>query len=415
VRGGEHGVDGVYRAIEQLAGLPLPASAVETLILPARVHDYAPAMMDELTTAGEVIWCGAGATSGGDGWLVLAPSDAPELLPPPTLADGDAARAVIDLLRGTGGWFYGPLADRLNADLGISRDDLAAVLTELLWAGWLTNDTLGPVRSGLTPTPARRPRVDRTPPRRRAGRYPRPARGAAARIPGRLGGRWSLVVRGDVDETRRAAVAGTWLLDRHAVVTRGVAAAERFPGGFSALYRVLRAVEDSGGCIRSYAIEGLGAAQFTTAAVVDQLRDRADAAARAAESGETATPVLLAATDPAQPFGAALRWPERPAAGGDSAGHRPGRKAGAAVVISDDGLLLAYLERGGRTLLTWTDDPSTLASCARVLAEGVREGRLPTLTITRRNGADIVADPAVDAFTEAGFRLTPRGLRLRAV
>ncbi|MDQ1249800.1 MAG: ATP-dependent helicase Lhr and Lhr-like helicase, partial [Actinomycetota bacterium] len=316
----ERGVAAVLRVVEQLAGCPVPASALEAMILPSRVRDYRPAMLDELTAAGDVLWCGAGALPGGDGWLVLAPADAPALLPVPNEVTGHLARAVLAAVGDGGGWFYGQLAERVasTAVEGFDQSTLDTTIIDLMWWGWLTNDTLAPVRSGGAPRDGKR-RVGNPRPTRRPSRArPFAALGTGTRPARPLGGRWSAVPHPHLDPTARAAESALWLLERHAVVTRGALAVERYPGGFAAAYKVLRALEDSGGCIRAYAIEGLGAAQFTTAAVVDQLR-----AAELQTRPKTAQSLVLAATDPAQPYGAALPWPARRDA---DAGHRPGRK-----------------------------------------------------------------------------------------
>jgi ATP-dependent Lhr-like helicase len=199
---------------------------------------------------------------------------------------------------------------------------------------------------------------------------------------------------------------------------------ERAPGGFAAVYRVLRAFEETGRCRRGYFVEGLGAAQFALPGAVDRMRALALTAERAVRSDEAGAPwatdragpgverpraVLLAATDTANPYGAALPWPPR---GGD-AGHRPGRKAGALVVLVD-GELVLYVERGGRTLLTWDADPDRLQPAVDALALAVREGHLGRLTVQRADGAGVLESALGRALEQAGFHATPRGLRLRA-
>jgi ATP-dependent Lhr-like helicase len=202
------------------------------------------------------------------------------------------------------------------------------------------------------------------------------------------------------------------LLERYGVVTRGSVMAEGVVGGFSAVYRVLAAFEDVGRVRRGYFVEGLGAAQFGTTGAVDRLR----AGARPMADLSTVAPaptVVLAAADPANPYGAALPWPARP---DDTAtSHKPGRKAGALVVVVD-GALGLYVERGGRSLLSWTEDPATLQSAADALALSVREGALGRLTVERADGAGVLrADhPLAAALSAAGFHATPRGLRIRA-
>jgi ATP-dependent helicase Lhr and Lhr-like helicase len=190
-------------------------------------------------------------------------------------------------------------------------------------------------------------------------------------------------------------------------VTRGAVMSERTAGGFAAVYKVLSAFEDSGRCRRGYFVESLGAAQFGTAGAVDRLRTFSDV------GGHQDKPeaVTLAATDPANPFGAALPWPERETSGG----HRPGRKAGALVVLVD-GALTLYVERGGRTLLTWSDDDALLGPAALSLSEAGRRGALGRMTVEKADGEQILgggSTPLREALDGAGFVSTPRGLRLR--
>ena len=421
------GVDGVLRVVEQLQGAAVPASALERLVLPTRVDGYQPAMLDELCAAGEVLWAGAGALPGTDGWVALyLPDTAPLLLAEPT----DAAtvtplhEAVLGVLDGGAALFFRTLSDRVG-----SLDDqaLGAALWDLVWAGIVTNDTLAPLRSLL----AAGRTVHRARPPTPRSRYARGARGRPP-MPSRTGpptaaGRWSLLPAREPDPTRRAHAVAEALLDRHGVVTRGAVMAERVPGGFAAAYRVLTAFEETGRCRRGYFVEGLGAAQFAVPGAVDRMRALAGAAERRAggmtppaswgatglRAGEVAGPeaVVLAATDPANPFGAALPWPSRPGEGGGG-GHQPGRKAGAVVVLVDGGLAL-YVERGGKSLLTWADDPDMLRSAVDALAQAVRRGALGKLTVERADGEAVLRSPLAQALETAGFHATPRGLRLR--
>jgi ATP-dependent Lhr-like helicase len=404
------GVDGVLRAVEQLAGVPVPASALESLVLPARVADYSPQLLDELTLAGEVLWTGAGGLAGNDGWLVLTPAElAPLLLPAQDPLDGLPA-ALLDTLEPGSAMFFRALAERAGA---ASDDDVAAAVWELVWSGALTNDTLAPVRarldSGSRTAHARKRRAPRT----RYGPYgglagvptTSPARTAA---PYSMTGRWSAVPPRDDNPTRRALAAADTLLDRYGLVTRGSVAAERVSGGFAAVYPVLKAAEESGRARRGYFVDGLGAAQFALPGAVDRLR----AQARPDDVRDAAPALVLAATDPANPYGAALPWPHAPAPGSGGRGHQAARKAGALVVMVD-GECVLYVERGGRTLLSFTDRREVLQPAADALALAVRDGALGKLAVERADGAPIVASPLGDALEAAGFRPTPRGLRLR--
>ncbi|GAA3810612.1 ATP-dependent helicase [Nocardioides panacisoli] len=395
---GLRGVDGVVRAVEQLAGAPVPASALESLVLPARVRDYEPAYLDELTATGEVLWAGHGPLPGTDGWVSLHLADQAHLtLPDP---DGDATdelqAKVLEMLAPGGAWFFRQLSDAVR-----SKDDaaLSAALWGLVWSGRISGDTLAPLRA-LTNAgrPAHRSR--------RAA--PRPGRVARSGPP-ETAGRWSLLPEIEDDATRRAHATAERLLDRHGVVTRGAVTSERVPGGFAAAYRVLSRFEESGRCRRGYFVEGLGASQFGTAGAVDRLRTFARPADGSADDKPAA--VALAATDPANPYGAALSWPALP----DDGGHRPGRKAGALVVLVD-GRLVLYVERGGRTLLTWSDEPELLRPAAEALSTAARRGTLGRLTVERADGAPILGagpSPLREALDAAGFLATPRGLRIR--
>ncbi|HEY6933168.1 MAG TPA: crosslink repair DNA glycosylase YcaQ family protein, partial [Marmoricola sp.] len=322
-RGGLRGIDGVVAVVDQLAGCAVPASALESLVLPARVVDYQPAMLDELTATGEVVWAGHGTLPGSDGWVSLHLADsAPLTLPEPgDLEPGPTHEALLEVLAGGGAWFFRQLTEAT----GLPESELTAALWDLVWDGRVGNDTLAPLRALVRGgRAAHTPR--RTTPRARLGR---PGRGplTARSGPPHTAGRWSLLPEVEADATRRAHAGAESLLERHGVVTRGAVVSERTPGGFAAAYKVLSAFEDQGRCRRGYFVEGLGAAQFGTAGAVDRLRSYLQAEPR---PGEKPVAVTLAATDPANPYGAALPWPDR-----GEGGHRPGRKAGALVVLVD--------------------------------------------------------------------------------
>jgi len=404
------GVAGVAAAVEQLQGVAVPASALERLVLPARVADYTPAYLDELCASGEVVWAGAGSISGGDGWIRLAYADAaPLVLPPPdeSLALTPLHQAVLDALGDGQAMFFRPLADRIGCT---DDESLISAIWDLVWAGWLSNDTLAPLRTVLSGTGAHRSRPSAPRSRyRRPGRLALPSRGG----PPTVAGRWHRLPERDTDPTRRATALADLLLERHGVVTRGAVAAEDVPGGFAAVYPVLAAMEERGAARRGYFVEGLGAAQFAVPGAVDRLRSLADPDAR--RSARPAGALVLAATDPANPYGAALPWPDRVVDGtdqGTATGHRAGRKAGALVVLVA-GELALYVERGGRTLLSYLDDPEALAVAAKALADAVHSGALGTISVERADGEAVHASPLRDALTAAGFRATPRGLRLR--
>jgi ATP-dependent Lhr-like helicase len=215
-------------------------------------------------------------------------------------------------------------------------------------------------------------------------------------------GRWSLTPARETDPTRRLHAAAEQLLQRHGVVTRGAVVSERVPGGFAGVYPVLKALEEAGRCRRGYFADGLGGAQFALPGAVERLR---------ALSGPPRSPetLVLAAADPANPYGGALPWPVRES---ERAGHRAARKAGAVVVLVD-GALVLYVERGGRTLLTYSDEPELMHPAVDALALAVRDGALGRLSVERADGEGIFETPLALALAEAGFRVSPRGLRLR--
>ncbi|GAA2501379.1 ATP-dependent helicase [Streptomyces thermolineatus] len=410
------GADGLLRAVEQLQGAAVPASALEKLVLPSRVSGYTPALLDELTAAGEVVWAGAGALPGKDGWVALYPADtAPLLVPEPQpFESAPLHRAVLEALDGGYGLFFRQIADRVRAGGAECTDaELAAAVWDLTWSGRLTNDTLAPLRallgSGRTAGSTAH-RAPRAVPRGRyaaaAGRMPRAA--ASRGGPASTAGRWSLTPAPEPAPTHRAHALAQTLLDRHGVVTRGAVAAEGVAGGFSAAYRVLSAFEESGRARRGYVVEGLGAAQFALDGAVDRLRAAHAERERAGEDAPRRRALVLAAADPANAYGAALPWPAQP----DGVSHKPGRKAGALVVLVD-GELVLYVERGGRTLLAWSQEEDRLRAAAEALAGAVHDGALDRITVERTNG-EAALDSALGRTLEAaGFHATPRGLRLR--
>ncbi|THG31206.1 ATP-dependent helicase [Glaciibacter flavus] len=403
VGGRLRGLDGVASVIEQLEGAKLPASAWESLVLPARVGDYSPAMLDELMATGEVVWAGSGALAGDDGWVSLHLAETAALTLPVS-ADADTSALQKDVLAalGSGGaYFFRQLSDAVGA-----QDDAALVeaVWELAWEGLITNDTFAPIRSLLAGgRGAHKPQ--RSAPRSRMMRgrsLPRPT--AVTRSgPPSVAGRWSILPLPDESATRRAAALGETLLERHGVVTRGVAVSEGVLGGFALVYRTLRGFEESGRARRGYFVEKLGAAQFAAPGAVDRLRSYV-------EPATDAVPVhTLAATDPASPFGAALPWPALP----DGTAHRPGRKAGALVVMVD-GECVLFIERGGRTTIAFTDDTDILEQAARSVASVVTRGSLRKLAVETVNGLFVLGTPLGVALRTAGFGETPRGLRLSA-
>ncbi|WP_313673932.1 DEAD/DEAH box helicase [Mycolicibacterium sp.] len=421
---GNSGIDGLAAVIEQLAGAPLPASAVEPLIFAPRVRGYSPAMLDELLSTGEVLWSGAGAISGSDGWVVFHPADtAPLTLTPPAELDlTDTHRAILDILGGPGesrgAFFFRQFAPE------VGEEAAKAALWELVWAGWVSGDTFAPVRALLTG--GRRPGTRRpATAAHRHRRAPRLSRYSVAHAQTRpadpaVAGRWAALPAADPDSTLRAHFTAELLMNRYGVLTRNavtaLAGAQGVPGGFATLYKVLTALEEAGRCQRGYFVESLGGAQFALASTVDRLRGYADAVDAGRQEFDT---LVLAAADPANPYGATLPWPTR---AGAETGHRPGRKAGALVVLVD-GALVWYLERGGRSLLDFGAAPGSEARAAAggALADLVRAGTLPGILVEKVDGVPVLqaavlqaaGTDTVAALLAAGFTRTPRGMRMR--
>lgn len=417
---------GVAEVITQLAGYPAPASAWESYILPARISGYRPGMLDELITSGEVLIVGCGALTGYDGWIALAPADDAELLSASSTAEAsppsELAARILDVLSSGGAWF----PDAISAQLeGITADDAREALWDLFWAGHVHPDSFAPLRSRLqggstAHRTSRRPTRRRTASRRMALRESvRAARGDTPSSVGSSagsGGRWALVPDMASSPTELAHARAEVLLDRYGVLTRGSVVAEQTPGGFSGVYKVLAAAEEAGRIRRGYFIEQLGAAQFTTSATIDRLREINDAL----EEGRRGEPYALAAADPANPFGAALDWPapvepSSAEAGGTGASlaqvnARPGRKAGAVVVISG-GQLLVYMERGGRTMLIFTENNEVLDQAAHALVARLESAGSPRLAVERINGEAALNHRFADSLKTAGFHSAPSGLR----
>jgi ATP-dependent helicase Lhr and Lhr-like helicase len=421
--GGEAGgLDRLAEVVGQLEGVPIPASVLERDVLPARVRGYSPRMLDELGAAGEVLWVGMGSLGRDDGRIalfrpdrldLLLPAPRGEALPQPA-SEGWLPTALRDHLSSRGASFHRELmaaALRAAAEHGqrapTEREVLDA-LWDLVWSGAVTNDTFAPLRALRWPRGGRQGAGART---------PRPLAPRRTGLP-EAAGRWSLVRealataaaiagRAATDTERRAALAGT-LLERHGVVTRDAVAAEDLPGGFAAVYPVLREMEERGRIRRGYFVEGLGGAQFALPGAVDRLR--AGRRPVGGDPGAARSALLLAAADPASPYGASLPWPRRD---GDDGGRTPARAAGAYVVLHD-GVPVLYLERGGRSMLTFplfADDEVASAAMA-ALATLVTEGRVRQLQLERIDGLPAASSPLAARLASLGFRASYRGLVL---
>ncbi|WP_182656204.1 ATP-dependent helicase [Stenotrophomonas lacuserhaii] len=420
------GSEGVLRVVEQLAGVPLPVSAWENQVLPARVRDYAPALLDQLLATGSVLWCGHGTLGEDDGLVSLHLQQvAAETLP--VISEGAVSplqEVILSVLADGGGFFARQLAtsihariqaaDHFAAGIDLSPESLHAALWGLAWQGRVATDIWAPLRAlsmARAPSRARASHASR----RRRGFMGVPMDDAvpAAGVPSSgpatydapsLAGRWSLLQRDAANDTVRAVALAEALLDRHGVVTRGAAVAEGIAGGFPALQQVYRGMEDAGRVLRGRFVEGLGGAQFAERSSVDRLRDIADDTTPAA----SAMAIGLSAVDPANAYGTLLAWPAHVAR------QRPVRRSGALVVLAG-GALRMYLAQGGRSLLLYFDgeDPAhadLLAASACALAAALRRGRRQSFTLDRINDAEIGRGPVTEALRTAGFRNAPRGL-----
>ena len=394
------GADGVYSVLEQLAGVRLPASAWESHILPARVGDYSPAMLDELTASGEIVIAGAGKAGARDPWIMLLPADyAAQLMPQvdePLLSLTQAQ--VMEKVRRGGGFLFTDLLGSPSGDQFTTAEELREAMWDLVEAGFLSPDSFAPIRARLAGGKTAH-RAKRRPSRSRV----RSGRTSFATVtPPDMIGRWSLTPVPDTDATRRSVALGESLLDRYGVVTRGAVVAEDILGGFALAYKTLSGFEESGKAMRGYLVEGLGASQFSTPATIDRLRGHQDTDDLVGWPSGAKHPNVhvLAATDPANPYGAALPWPQQ----------GPTRSAGAMVVLVD-GLLAAHVTRGGKTMTTFFDtfpegvgDPMPLVVDA--LATAVREGRMQPLGVEKLNGG-----PAFD-LKEYGATVSHKGVKI---
>ncbi|MCQ9353321.1 DEAD/DEAH box helicase [Corynebacterium sp. 153RC1] len=466
-----HGVDGVLAVIEQLAGVRLPASAWESMVLPSRVRGYQPAWLDELLISGEVLVVGAGQAGANDPWVRLLPVDyAAQLLPLPDELDvasvepdepddgSSTAQApqtswtsrtsqtsrsgyshiqqqIVEFLSRGGGFRAQDIfAHVTGEDLGLvagqaSLDQISEAMWGLFEAGVLSPDGFAGIRARLARSRggSAAHRAKRTPQRSRLrmgrtsfanaavagggvgsgspGTGAGAQRGKAAHAP-ELVGRWSLSVAPDTNATSRSVAHGEAWLDRYGVVTRGSVQAEDVLGGFALAYKVLSGFEESGKALRGYVVEGLGAAQFSTPAVIDRLRGMDDSPDPTTWPSGSEEPdvYLLAACDPANPYGAALPWPGE---------HRVSRAAGAVVVLAD-GLPLAHLSRGGKTLTLFAEeqDTQTLNLHLPLIVWALGQHPQRNLTIETINATPALQSPLLSALRQAGASITPRGVRI---
>ena len=389
------GLGRLVEVVAQLEGVAIPASVLERDVLPARVAGYSPRLLDELGAAGEVVWIGRGSLGRDDGRIALYRRDRVELLGSAGASEDRPAEAVHEALREhlkrRGASFY-PQLRAAVADAR-SEDELLDALWDLVWSGEVTNDTFSALRALSLP-------------RSKSKGTPRPGR-LVALGPPRAAGRWSLVadlVGEERTPTERGHALAISLLERHGVVTREAVAAEGISGGYASVYPVLRAMEEAGRARRGYFVAGLGAAQFALPGAVDRLRSARD-------DGEADGVRILAATDPAQPYGAAIAWPR----GADDERLPLQRAAGAHVVLVD-GAAALYLERGGRSLVTLpaAHDSGVRDRAVAALPALVAPGRpMRELRIERVDRGPVGDSPLAAPLAAAGFRPSYRGYLLR--
>ena len=380
-----HGIDRratLREALVPLQGLALPVSLWESEVLPRRVPGYAPAQLDQLCASGEVVWVGAGL----DRVAVYFRDDAPVLgqVPAADRPEGEIHDRLREAL-GTSALFWFDLV----AETGLETEQALPALWDLVWAGEVTNDAWQPLRAGRrygVPKPERRPRRFS---RRRAGEI------TATQ------GRWSRTERLFSGQQPDRRALAELLLERQGIVTRDGVRGEGIPGGFGAVYGELKALETLGLCRRGYFVEGLGGAQFALGGAVERLRELKP------RDGEEPDVLVLAAADPAQPYGAALPWPKR-------AGARAARVAGAKVVLLG-GEPALFVERGGRSLVPLREpDESWLRPALTALVEHVRtRGPKKRLAVERFDGEAVTESDAMPLLVEAGFLAGPRRVVLR--
>jgi ATP-dependent Lhr-like helicase len=441
------GVDRLREVLVPLQGLALPAEIWERDVLPRRIGAYSPSWLDMLCASGELVWVGAGPLGRSGRVALYFREDAPLIGPPPSSErragaappspDGaERDSSEIGRLRARlaqSPCFFSDLVGELDAPAEALRE----ALWDLVWAGEATNDAWAPLRAPrLTLARAHTPRSNSRTSVRRFG-----SRRSGAQ--GQVQGRWSLTAPifgvapsappgpaaegaggGAVSGPERRRVLAELLLERYGILTREQVLAEGIRGGFAMLYDTLCNLETLGVCRRGYFVEGMGGAQFALPGAVERLR-----AARVPSAARTGGPargpedrgrtLVIAAADPAQPYGAALSWPRR-----EGQERRPARVAGAYVVLVDDEPAL-YVERGGRSLLTLAaGDAGAVAGAGRerdpvreglrALAEAVRGGRVPKLALERIDGAAALGSPLADTLLELGFAAGPRRLSLSA-
>ncbi len=402
---GGAGVDRLREMLVSLQGLALAPEVWERDVLPRRAGAYSPSWIDQLCASGELVWVGAGSLGRSSGKVALYFREDARWLGPPNVKADRPSEALHErirerLTRGASFW-----ADLL-ADIGDTEPvELQEALWDLVWAGEVTNDAFAPLRA---------PRLSLAREQRELGRrFSRRRRPATPQVQGR----WSLTAPLFADPPAhgpRMRALSEVLLERYGIVTRETVLGEGVAGGFATLYGELANLETLGTARRGYFVEGLGGAQFALPAAIERLRGlRAD---------EPAGALVLAATDPANPYGAALPWPKRDDAetGSNPPSRRPSRAPGAYVVTLDAEPVL-YVERSGRGLLALREplmdsgQPAEwLRDALEAVAENVRRGRLKRLALERFDGEPVMGSAFEALLVDIGFRQGPRRLTLSA-
>ncbi|MGH2952518.1 MAG: DEAD/DEAH box helicase [Solirubrobacterales bacterium] len=380
------GPDRLREALAPLQGIALTPEVWERDVLPRRLGAYSPAWIDQLTTGGELVWIGAGSVGRTGRVALYFREDVRIAGPPPANAklerpEGEVHEAIRERLAESPSFWVD-----LVTDLEPEREELHAALWDLVWAGEATNDAFAPLRARRLAAVGGSRR-----PQRRFG---------SRRGPGgeTIQGRWSLtesLFRNAPAQGPRARAQAELMLERYGIVTRETVLAEGVPGGLASLYGELSNLEMLGTARRGYFVEGLGGAQFALAGAIERLRGLPH------RDGDY---LVLAATDPAQPYGATLPWPKRPE------GRRPARTAGAYVLLRDGNPIL-YVERGGKGIVRLVEvEGETLVEAISQLAEAAREGLIPKLGIERVDGEPVIGSGLEEQIIAAGFSRQPRRL-----
>jgi ATP-dependent helicase Lhr and Lhr-like helicase len=387
------GPDRLREALVSLQGVALTPEVWERDVLPRRLGAYSQSWLDQLCTGGELVWVGAGALGRSGKVALYFREDVRVAGPPPANAklespEGEAHDAIRERLALSPCFWVD-----LVAELELSAEEIHEALWDLAWAGEVTNDAFAPLRA------RRLSAVQRSQPRGRRFAARRAGTGQTVQ------GRWSLTAPLFEDaptQGPRLRAQAELMLERYGIVTRETVLAEGVPGGFSALYGELSNLEMLGTARRGYFVEGLGGAQFALGGAVERLRALPPAEGRY---------LVLAATDPANPYGASLSWPKQADQdGGSRSGRRPSRTPGAYILLRDGDPVL-YVERGGRGILRLAGlEDEGLAEAIGELADAAREGLVPKLAIERVDGEAVIGSGLEETLIEAGFSRQPRRL-----